>query len=213
MRSHCRARRHRHTARAKAEGSEEKPDLGLGLKAVWYGAEQFGNIIGLTKPRQQERQAPTEQEVRRAKHIGRIWVQSATERKLNSITTTCMQILSRADAIAAIRRDYDTNYFVSGRGEALLHCFLRQLWFLCSTELRYSCTATPCRGHGGVRGRLPLRRPLCRVQRRRPLPEERVQPGRPHVRTAAMHQGHGGPQFLPSLSTPELCHPPPSLPG
>ena len=25
---------------------------GAGLKAVWYGAEQFGNVIGLAKPRQ-----------------------------------------------------------------------------------------------------------------------------------------------------------------
>ncbi len=25
---------------------------GLGLKAVWYGAEQFGNVLGLTKRRQ-----------------------------------------------------------------------------------------------------------------------------------------------------------------
>ena len=63
MRSHCRARRHRLTPRAKAQETEEKPDLGLGLKAVWYGAEQFGNIIGLTKPRKKERKAPTEQEV------------------------------------------------------------------------------------------------------------------------------------------------------
>ena len=64
MRSHCRARRHRLTPRAKADEAEEKPDLGVGLKAVWYGAEQFGNIIGLTKPRQKERAAPTEQQVR-----------------------------------------------------------------------------------------------------------------------------------------------------
>ena len=27
---------------------------GSGLKAVWYGAEQFGNILGLTKPRQEK---------------------------------------------------------------------------------------------------------------------------------------------------------------
>lgn len=27
---------------------------GLGLKAVWYGAEQFGNVLGLTKKRQTE---------------------------------------------------------------------------------------------------------------------------------------------------------------
>ena len=27
---------------------------GSGLKAVWYGAEQFGNVLGLTKPRQEK---------------------------------------------------------------------------------------------------------------------------------------------------------------
>ena len=27
---------------------------GAGLKAVWYGAEQFGNVIGLSKPRQEK---------------------------------------------------------------------------------------------------------------------------------------------------------------
>ena len=27
---------------------------GSGLKAVWYGAEQFGNILGLSKPRQEK---------------------------------------------------------------------------------------------------------------------------------------------------------------
>ena len=37
-------------------------DLGIGLKAVWYGAEQFGNIVGLKKKRPQAdvRRAPTE---------------------------------------------------------------------------------------------------------------------------------------------------------
>lgn len=32
-----------------------------------------------------------------------------------------MQIISRAEAIAAIRRDYDSNYFVSGRGQLFPH--------------------------------------------------------------------------------------------
>ena len=27
---------------------------GSGLKAIWYGAEQFGNILGLAKPRQEK---------------------------------------------------------------------------------------------------------------------------------------------------------------
>ena len=28
---------------------------GLGLKAIWYGAEGFGNLIGLTKAKKEEK--------------------------------------------------------------------------------------------------------------------------------------------------------------
>lgn len=37
-------------------------DLGIGLKAAWYGAEQFGNIVGLRKKRWRSdvQRAPTE---------------------------------------------------------------------------------------------------------------------------------------------------------
>jgi len=39
-----------------------KEDLGLGLKAVWYGAEQFGNVVGLRnkKQRTEPQRQPTQ---------------------------------------------------------------------------------------------------------------------------------------------------------
>lgn len=63
MRRCARARRHRTAARAKAEEPNEKPSPGLGLQSVWYGAEAFGNIVGLTKPRKPASKAATQQEV------------------------------------------------------------------------------------------------------------------------------------------------------
>lgn len=66
----------------------EDPNPGLGLKAVWYGAEAFGNLIGLTKAKDQQKNAFDLQDV-----------------------------CTREEAVAAIRKDYDTNYFVSGKGE------------------------------------------------------------------------------------------------
>ena len=42
------------------------------------------------------------------------------------------------------------------------------------------------RRHVGLRAGLPLRGPLCGLQRRGPLPEKRLQPGRPHVRILGM---------------------------
>ena len=39
-----------------------KEELGLGLKAVWYGAEQFGNVVGLRnkKQRTEPQRQPTQ---------------------------------------------------------------------------------------------------------------------------------------------------------
>lgn len=80
-----------HCQSGKETGGQgpETPELGLGLKATWYAAEQFGNLIGLTKAKQGS--------------------QSSSQGQAAAI--------SRADALAAIRRDYDINYFVSGQGD------------------------------------------------------------------------------------------------
>ncbi|EIE19457.1 hypothetical protein COCSUDRAFT_31253 [Coccomyxa subellipsoidea C-169] len=80
--------RRRHGIIAIKAEKREDPDPGLGLKAIWYGAEGFGNLIGLTKAKKEEK--------------------TQSDRK---------EICNRADAVAAIRKDYDCNYFVSGRGE------------------------------------------------------------------------------------------------
>eukprot|EP00884_Botryococcus_braunii_P014047 jgi/Botrbrau1/22643/Bobra.176_1s0065.1 len=69
-------------------GEEGTSDLGLGLKAVWYGAEQFGNLVGLTKQKQ-----------------------SDTE----GVKSDAVQ-LTREQVVASIKEDYSVNYFVSGQG-------------------------------------------------------------------------------------------------
>ncbi|KAK9915073.1 hypothetical protein WJX75_004413 [Coccomyxa subellipsoidea] len=81
-------KRRRLTSLTVRAEKREDPDPGLGLKAIWYGAEGFGNLIGLTKPKEAEKTQSDQQD-----------------------------ICNRADAVAAIKRDYDSNYFVSGRGE------------------------------------------------------------------------------------------------
>jgi hypothetical protein len=61
----------------------------LGLKAVWVGAEAFGNLVGATNGSQKQQ-------------------------KGGGSGGGGGQALSRPQAIAAIRSDYDQNYFVSG---------------------------------------------------------------------------------------------------
>lgn len=78
---------------SKPDQPTQKGDApGLGLKAAWYGAEQLGNIIGAFNQR-----APT-------------------------AAPTQPATMSRADAVAAIRADYDENYFVSGK--VVLSCLV-----------------------------------------------------------------------------------------
>ena len=70
-----------------SSSSAEDPNPGLGLKAVWVGAEAFGNVIGATKGSQQQQQ----------QQPGII-----------------AKALSRQEALALIREDYDERYFISG---------------------------------------------------------------------------------------------------
>ncbi|DBA78831.1 hypothetical protein WJX77_006022 [Trebouxia sp. C0004] len=67
--------------------TEAKEDLGLGLKAVWYGAEQFGNVVGLRnkKQRTELQRQPTQ--------------------------------MTRQEVLDSIKRDYDETYFFTGAGE------------------------------------------------------------------------------------------------
>ena len=65
-------------------------DAGLGLQAAWFAAEQFGNMVGVTRKQQQQQQQ-----------------QQGSQQ-------ACA--VSREEALAEIRADYDQNYFVSGAG-------------------------------------------------------------------------------------------------
>lgn len=66
------------------------PAAGLGLKAVWVGAEAFGNVVGAAKGSQQR--APQQQQ-----------------------SGDGAVVLSREEAIASIKDDYAKDYFVTGR--------------------------------------------------------------------------------------------------
>ncbi|KAK9829020.1 hypothetical protein WJX72_003447 [[Myrmecia] bisecta] len=66
----------------------ETPRTGVGLKAVWYAAEQFGNVVGLKKARQAK-----------------------------SVTGVQQDKMSREQVIASLRDDYQKDYFISGVGE------------------------------------------------------------------------------------------------
>jgi len=84
----CRpTKRCRTQLRAKSSEDSEKPDPGLGLKAVWIGAENFGKLVGLGKGKP-----------------------GAAERRP-------LRTMSRGDVVQSIRDDYSVNYFVSGKGD------------------------------------------------------------------------------------------------
>lgn len=70
-------------------GSDGAGSTGLGLKAVWVGAEAFGNVVGATKGGQQQ------QRKRKQQGGG--------------------EALSRQEAVALIKEDYSKNYFISGK--------------------------------------------------------------------------------------------------
>lgn len=72
------------------------PRAGLGLKAVWVGAEALGNLIGAKKA---------------------LGGQGGGASAAPGSST-----LSRQEAIAAIKEDYSQNYFVSGKPGA--ECWL-----------------------------------------------------------------------------------------
>tara|TARA_B100001142_G_scaffold260829_1_gene263313 strand:+ start:621 stop:1988 length:1368 start_codon:yes stop_codon:yes gene_type:complete len=78
-----------------ADGNE---DVGAGLKAVWYGAEAMGKMVGAVKSKDES---------------------SATSRASASSASAASSAatVDRERAIALLREDYDSSYFVSGVGE------------------------------------------------------------------------------------------------
>lgn len=72
-------------------------DVGLGLKSVWMGAEALGNVVGAMK---KNSPAPDTQDP-----------------ASTAPSTPPSETITRESAIAAIKADYDVNYFVSGAGD------------------------------------------------------------------------------------------------
>lgn len=75
------------------QGEKEK-DVGVGLKAVWYGAEVFGKVLSLGKDK------------------------TSTPSSSDANTTTGGAAkMTRDQMLAAIKTDYDQQYFVRGVGD------------------------------------------------------------------------------------------------
>ena len=87
-------------ARAAPEtgSSSEDTQAGAGLKAVWYGAEAVGKVVGATKTKDDADASPS--------------ANAGSTATVDSTGAT----LTRARALELLREDYDSSYFVSGVG-------------------------------------------------------------------------------------------------
>jgi len=74
-------------ARASSSSDEADADVGVGLKAAWYGAEALGRVVG------------------------------SSDTTGDARATDGAPIVDRAGAVAAIREDYESVYFVTGDGD------------------------------------------------------------------------------------------------
>lgn len=83
------------------------------LKAVWYGAEQFGNIVGMAKGGPAPTPTPT---TSTSTPTDTAASTSASTSTPTPAAAPGQRRLSRAEAFAAIRADYDVTYFISGKG-------------------------------------------------------------------------------------------------
>ena len=85
-------------ARASSEDSKsEDQQAGAGLKAVWYGAEAVGKVVGATKTKDANGT-----------------VNGASKGQASTTTTGP---LTRERTLELLKEDYDSSYFVSGIGE------------------------------------------------------------------------------------------------
>lgn len=86
------------TSNNTPENLEEQEDLGLGLKSVWYAAEALGNVIGATRGKggsdSNETSSPS-----------------------SPPSFSASNPLPRAQALEMLKRDYEVDYFISGKGE------------------------------------------------------------------------------------------------
>ncbi len=80
----------RRSSDADADADAALPKPGAGLKALWYAAETFGDVLGLLK---------------KDKPAAGAGAQSSSAK------------LSPAARLASLRADYAVDYFISGQGE------------------------------------------------------------------------------------------------
>lgn len=133
--------RPRLSVRASRSDETEKDQPGLGLKAAWAAAEQYGNLVGGKREGQQSAQrkvrghaaccarsssgtsctlATCVQHDWERLAVELLWthdLEAAQIPPLISGLTSMPKHISREDAIASIKSDYESNYFVSGEGE------------------------------------------------------------------------------------------------
>eukprot|EP00752_Nemacystus_decipiens_P016453 g14708.t1 len=74
--------------KAKDDIKPTSEDPSLGIKAAWYGSELFGNIIGFGKSKGQAESGPE---------------------------SSADEAISRQDAVARLKTDFDRFYFVTGQ--------------------------------------------------------------------------------------------------
>ena len=88
-------------ARAAPEtgSSSDDKQAGAGLKAVWYGAEAVGKVVGATKAKDDASPAS-----------------SGANAGSTATASSAGATLTRARALELLREDYDEKYFVSGAG-------------------------------------------------------------------------------------------------
>ena len=102
-----------------------KEDLGLGLKAVWYGAEQFGNVVGLRnkKQRTEPQRQPTQvlDEVPLSAGLVKFGHRCCcvscvllSQMLLCLMRTSVAAKMTRQEVLDSIKRDYDETYFFTG---------------------------------------------------------------------------------------------------
>lgn len=87
---------------SKKEDNKTSDDVGMGLKSIWIAAEGFGNLLGA---------------MRSSSSSSSSSAAAPGERQQPASPSGRESPLSRDDAIASLRADYDANYFVSGAGD------------------------------------------------------------------------------------------------
>jgi hypothetical protein len=98
---------------------------GVGLKAAWFGAELFGDLLSAIQPSSKQQQEPDQAQLLQRENDDRPATRSV------------------ADVLASIKEDYAVEYFISGRGEMAAYdpqCLFKACLVLCLYFFALCCT-------------------------------------------------------------------------